>query len=364
MKGWGILISKTFHWISQSYRHHPGDWGAVAEEVLPKVLVPLALAFMLAVILGILEWLWKSMIGAKDEKSTTKQDGQHRVIHSAPEAQGKTAGAGNRIRAGNTFARALGNIRRTFFRKLPRNLWLFAKDLALGWWGEFIRYASFKGRTTRWKFLVFILIDVAILLCLQDMPLLLAGAGLALPLLAACIRRLNDSCTSPWMVFAVPLLPILLLAPTVESGDALPGPSAWDRVLWNTWRLVKEAFGKWWGGLAKFASFQGKMSRRDFLAYYAMHNIVVFVIACLAECCWFLDWAILLLILPTIAASARRLNDTDISPWFCLLCGVPLISPWVLPVYCLWIVLQLVPSVVAEDDSSTGHPSETSPEVP
>lgn len=165
MKGWGILISKTFHWISQSYRHHPGDWGAVAEEVLPKVLVPLALAFMLAVILGILEWLWKSITGAKDDKSTTKQDGQHRVIHSAPEAQGKTAGTGTRIRAGNTFARALGNIRRTFFRKLPRNLWLFAKDLALGWWGEFSRYASFKGRTTRWKFLVFILIDVAILTC-------------------------------------------------------------------------------------------------------------------------------------------------------------------------------------------------------
>lgn len=364
MKGWGILISKTFHWISQSYRHHPGDWGAVAEEVLPKVLVPLALAFMLAVILGILEWLWKSMIGAKDEKSTTKQDGQHRVIHSAPEAQGKTAGAGNRIRAGNTFARALGNIRRTFFRKLPRNLWLFAKDLALGWWGEFIRYASFKGRTTRWKFLVFILIDVAILLCLQDMPLLLAGVVLALPLLAACIRRLNDSSTSPWMVFAVPLLPILLLAPTVDSEGTLPGKGAWDRVVWNIWSLVKDAFGKWWGGIAKYASFRGKMSRGDFLAYFSMHNIVVFAIACLEEYCCFLDWMVLLLVLPTLAASARRLNDTDISPWFCLLCVVPLISPWVLPVYCLWIVLQLVPSVVAEDDSSTGHPSETSPEVP
>ena len=368
MKGWGILIAKTLGWINQSYYRHPGDWGAVAEDVLPKVLGVLALAFILGVIFAILAWLWEKITGKTNGKPPPiKKDGQCSPPESAPVAEGsrepqeKTIEAGIRNREGGAFARALGNIRRTFFRKLPRNLWLFVQDVALGWWGEFVRYASFKGRTTRWKFLVFILINAAIFRFLAGMPLWMAVAVLALPILAACSRRLNDSCTSPWMVFAVPLLPLLLLAPTAASGDALPGKSAWDRVVWNVWRLVKEACGKWWGGIAKYASFRGKMTRGDFLAYYAMQHIVVLAIEILADCWPPLRFAELLFVLPTFAAIARRLNDTDISPWFCLLILVPFIVPWGFPLDDPLLILLLVPAVEAKDSASSGERHGTSP---
>lgn len=351
-------------WLYRSYQRNHGDWGGILGDVMPVLIALVVLIVPIAILSDLLAHFkrrGRREKGAEDGQLTLHPSGQFPAAKSLSGAQGEPVETQDEGRVREWFARFCGNIRETLFLKLPRNLWLFTKDAAFSWWGEFRRYASFRGRTTRWKFLVFILINAGILWFLPDTPRLVAGAVLALPVIASCIRRVNDTCTSPWMVLVVPLLPLLLLAPTVESGDTLPGKGVLDRVVWNIWSLMKEAFGKWWGCLAKSVSFRGKMSRGDFLAYYAMFNIVSLVLDCLATCWEPFLFGHLLFVLPTLATSCRRLNDTGISPWFCLLFLVPPISPWVLPVNYLWLILQLVPSAAAKECASAGKPSGMSP---
>lgn len=121
-----------------------------------------------------------------------------------------------------------GEVPSLFWKKLGRNLWLLAKDAAVIWWKEFSRYAEFRGRTARESFLVFALVTVAMgHVCIECHGPWLVLA-LVLPFLAACVRRLRDTDISPWMVFCLPLLPVLLLVPTVETKSTTTNPEGGD----------------------------------------------------------------------------------------------------------------------------------------
>lgn len=125
--------------------------------------------------------------------------------------------------------------------RLKRNLVLFFKDLAgivqrtappfwTGYGNAFRKYAVFKGRTSRGDLVRFRIVDFVLLFLLArfekaDLLVGLYWAATPLPILALTIRRLRDTDISPWFIFAIPVLPLLLLTPTVLPGGREAGES-------------------------------------------------------------------------------------------------------------------------------------------
>lgn len=112
--------------------------------------------------------------------------------------------------------------------RLARNFRLLGKDIASAfrlWWGEFSRYGVFRGKTTRPSLTAFMGINCAFSIlfsCCNATPLVwIEWIVLACPVLASFARRLRDTEISAWMIFAVPLLPFLLLVPSVDSTEGV-----------------------------------------------------------------------------------------------------------------------------------------------
>ena len=76
--------------------------------------------------------------------------------------------------------------------------------------GEYIAFCGVNMAVT-WLFLV----------CDAAPLVVLALLSVFLPTLASTVRRLRDTDISPWLIFAFPVLPFLLLVPSVTS-DELP----------------------------------------------------------------------------------------------------------------------------------------------
>ncbi len=137
------------------------------------------------------------------------------------------ASVGSRFR--NALGR-MGNVAKTqLWPRLARNLRLLGIDAAAAcrlWWNETSRLTVFAGRTGRKEFWSFTGINLAatLFLLLFDASALVwvEWIALAVPAAAACVRRLRDTDISPWMVFAIPLLPFLLLVPSVETAQPFP----------------------------------------------------------------------------------------------------------------------------------------------
>ncbi len=108
--------------------------------------------------------------------------------------------------------------------RLVRNFRMLGHDIAAVfrlWWGEFARYVDFHGRTSRKSLAAFLAVCFAGFLATFDSLFfrVILYIVLAMPLAACCVRRLRDTDMSPWMAFAIPLLPFLLLVPTVKESD-------------------------------------------------------------------------------------------------------------------------------------------------
>lgn len=138
---------------------------------------------------------------------------------------GASAGARLRDTAGKLGDSAKNNL----WPRLTRNFRLLGRDIAAVcrlWWGEFSRYATFTGKTNRRGLLAFSLVNYAIsrILFLTDAGVLLLVFNLVilLPGLAVSVRRLRDTDISPWMIFAFPILPFLLLVPSVPTSEVPP----------------------------------------------------------------------------------------------------------------------------------------------
>ena len=108
--------------------------------------------------------------------------------------------------------------------RLTRNFKLLGHDVATVfrlWWGEFSRYVQFLGKTNRRGYIAFYGVNcVARLLfseCGASPLVFLFELVVFLPELAATVRRLRDTDISPWFIFAFPILPFLLLVPSVTS---------------------------------------------------------------------------------------------------------------------------------------------------
>lgn len=141
------------------------------------------------------------------------------------------ASAGARIR--ETAGRIGATAKQELWPRLARNFRLLGKDIAVVfklWWGEFSRYVDFEGRTTRRGLLAFCLVNAAVtwlfVICDAAPLVFLAQLGVFLPELASMVRRLRDTDISPWMVFAIPILPFLLAVPTVTDKDNADRPQS------------------------------------------------------------------------------------------------------------------------------------------
>ena len=138
---------------------------------------------------------------------------------------------GTRIQ--ETIGKLGGAAKTHLWPRLVRNFGLLGRDIASAfhlWWGEFSRYGVFLGTTSRPSFVAFMGINFVAswFFWLFKAPSLIwfEWLLLACPVLASCSRRLRDTDLSPWMVFAVPLLPFLLFVSTVENPHAQETPQS------------------------------------------------------------------------------------------------------------------------------------------
>lgn len=126
-----------------------------------------------------------------------------------------------------TVKSGLGTVKDGAQKSLPglkRNFTLLFNDvkivLAMAW-KAIVLYVDFKGETSRGEYWSFVLVYYLItrLLCLLQAELVaqIVAIGCIIPGLAITVRRLRDTGLSPWMIFAIPILPLLVLVPTVKE---------------------------------------------------------------------------------------------------------------------------------------------------
>lgn len=89
--------------------------------------------------------------------------------------------------------------------------------------------------------------------------------------------------------------------------------------------------------LARYADFAGRWSRRDYWQMFAVNvaiGIIIVILMQLAAAFVILYLVFLLLtLIPSLAAGARRLHDTGKSAWFLLIGLIPLIGAIILIVF-------------------------------
>lgn len=111
--------------------------------------------------------------------------------------------------------------------KLGRNFKLLMKDvqtvisLALK---AYLHYADFKRKTPRDEYWAFVgsfsvLTSLLFLLKAGMVVWVVLLPGSLVPILAITVRRLRDTGLSPWMILAIPILPFLVLVPSVEKSN-------------------------------------------------------------------------------------------------------------------------------------------------
>ena len=110
--------------------------------------------------------------------------------------------------------------------QLERNFRLLGQNAAAVfrlWKRECSRCVKFSGVTSRREYLAFSGVNMAVIwlisVCGATHHIFLVSVLVFLPTLAATVRRLRDTDISPLMIFAIPLLPFLLLVPTVASKE-------------------------------------------------------------------------------------------------------------------------------------------------
>ena len=113
---------------------------------------------------------------------------------------------------------------KTGLPKLGRNfklLWEDIKTVLLLAWRAMAHYADFKGRSTRGEYWAYVLVYYTLtmfLLLFQAQVLFwIVVFACLVPSIAITVRRLRDTALSPWMIFAIPILPLLVLVPTVHD---------------------------------------------------------------------------------------------------------------------------------------------------
>ena len=230
------------------------------------------------------------------------------------------------------------------------------------------KYATFSGRAPRSEYWWFALtanvtlwlvalVSVALaggwrdfeLAAFASTPYVLASLALALPMLAAAVRRLHDTDRSGWTVLValIPLAgPILLLVLLAMPGSGEPnryGPpepaEAPSTPLVRT-MTMDVAVRR---GLLGYADFSGRATRAEYWWFGLAANLSLAVVglaglvlagsllrdAEIAGAVGLLPYVLasLALVVPALAVSVRRLHDTDRSGVLLLLGLIPLIGP-------------------------------------
>jgi len=133
--------------------------------------------------------------------------------------------AGTRLK--ETVGRLGSEAKTKLWPRLVRNFRLLGQNLSVVfrlWWGEFSRYTEFSGKTTRRAHIAFWAVNAGAIwlfaICEAEPLVVITLVAVFLPTTASIVRRLRDTDISPWLVFAFPLLPFLLLVPSVSSDSS------------------------------------------------------------------------------------------------------------------------------------------------
>ena len=108
---------------------------------------------------------------------------------------------------------------------LKRNfvlLWIDVRSFVSLGFKSFVHYADFRGKTTRreclsFLFAFFALMMLALAFKAELFLYWVVFPAYFLPVVSTIVRRLRDTGLSPWMILALPILPLLILVPSVNE---------------------------------------------------------------------------------------------------------------------------------------------------
>jgi len=101
--------------------------------------------------------------------------------------------------------------------------------------------------------------------------------------------------------------------------------------------------------LKNFAEFSGRATRKQYWMFYLFYIIFAFVtgiVAGIFNADWLISVYVLVIFIPNISITARRLHDTGRSGWWQLIGIIPLIG-WIILIY--FLVLD------SDDDNKWGR---------
>ena len=257
-----------------------------------------------------------------------------------------------------------------FSGRAPRSeYWWFALAANIALWLVALVSVTFAGG---WR-------DVEFVAAFGSTPYVLASLALALPLLAAAVRRLHDMDRSGWTVLValIPLVgPILLLALLAMPGSGEPnryGPpepaEAPSTPLVET-MTMDVALRR---GLRAYADFSGRATRAEYWWFALAANLSLAVVglagivlaggllrdAEIAGVVGLLPYVLmsLALVVPLLSVAVRRLHDTGRSGLLLLLALVPVVGP-------IMVVVMLATRGTPGPNTYGAPPSHEGPTLP
>lgn len=105
-------------------------------------------------------------------------------------------------------------------------------------------------------------------------------------------------------------------------------------------------FDGWW----RFWQFSGRASRGAFLTFF-LGNMLISAVFVALEAFYLTAWKFeviysLLILLPMLSLTVRRLHDTNRSAWWLLVILVPVVG------MVLWLILMVLPSEPPSNDNA------------
>ena len=153
------------------------------------------------------------------------------------------------------------------------------------------------------------------------------------------LQQSGETSSINTMLFGVSMLSSLVCFPIfIAVRRAMPGAAPSEE---STRSYDEDGLPVGFGGaiatcLCKYAVFKGRASRSEFW-YFVLFQVLLFVVLSIIDAAVFrgaapvLVWlAALLLFVPGLAVTVRRLHDGDISGWWALLALIPLFGLYIL----------------------------------
>ncbi len=202
------------------------------------------------------------------------------------------------------------------------------------------KYAQFSGRATRQEFWLFMLLYfianiIATVIDIVAFPVLIASVqpagiivslALIIPGIAVTVRRLHDIDKSGWwcLLGFIPIIGwIILLVWHCTKGTEGANRFGDDPLGGASGNSLPEGISKF-DILTKYIKFSGRATRKEYWSFILPALIICVVTTFIHSTLYFVVW--LILVVPWLAVTVRRLHDIDKSGWWYLIVLIPVIG--------------------------------------